>query len=413
MLRLEGVQLTDKLKIVWICHFTDSQVQSILKPWRKKAQFAPWITHTLRVFEDRDDLELHIVSPHEYISGVKEYEKSGVHYHFFNPYIPIWGRHWPGFFKWDVWTNYARNKRIVRRIVDSIKPDLIHLQGAENPYYSSTALQYLDRYPVVVNFQRFALDIIQNADDKSETRVRIEKKLWENARYFTVRTQVMESEFRKFRPDAKLYWVNYARAEMPKESPEKIYDLVFYARINKIKGIEDLLEAVALLKNSGTPYTACVMGPVSEQYLTYLKQKAGKLGIAKLISWKGQLPTQNQVHLEALKARICVLPTHKDVIPGTIIESMQLGLPVVSYKAGSIPELNEERENVLLSDIGDIEGIVKSIKRLLTDDDLYKTMSQRGIECIRERYSNQSVLKQHLDCYRDVIADFHKDKQQK
>ena len=402
--------MTDKLKIVWICHFTDPQVQSVLKPWRRKAQFAPWITHTLKVFEDRDDLELHIVSPHEYISGVKEYENSGVHYHFFNPYIPIWGRHWPGFFKWDVWTNYTMNKRVVQRIVRSINPDVIHLQGAENPYYSSTALQFLEVYPVVVNFQRFALDIIQNADEKSETREKIEKELWENARYFTIRTQVMQSEFGSFRPDAKLYWVNYAGAEMPTGSPEKNYDIVFFSRINKIKGIEDLLEAIALLSRGGHEFRACVIGPVSEQYLTFLKEKARKLGVQNLITWKGVLNSQRDVHIEAQKAKICVLPTHKDVIPGTIIESMQLGLPVVSYKAGSIPELNEERENVLLSDIGDIKGVADNILRLLTDEELYKTMSQRGIECIRERYSNQNVLQQHLDCYREVIADFQNSK---
>jgi len=220
----------------------------------------------------------------------------------------------------------------------------------------------------------------------------------------------MQSEFGSFRPDAKLYWVNYTCAEMPTGSPEKNYDIVFFSRINKIKGIEDLLEAIALLSRGGHEFRACVIGPVSEQYLTFLKEKARKLGVQNLITWKGVLNSQRDVHIEAQKAKICVLPTHKDVIPGTIIESMQLGLPVVSYKAGSIPELNEERENVLLSDIGDIEGVADNILRLLTDEELYKTMSQHGIECIRERYSNQNVLQQHLDCYREVIADFQNSK---
>jgi glycosyltransferase involved in cell wall biosynthesis len=409
LLRLEGVQLTDKLKIVWICHFTDSQVQSILKPWRKKAQFAPWITYTLRVFEDRNDLELHIVSPHEYISGVKEYEKSGVHYHFFNPCIPIWGRHWPGFFKWDVWTNYARNKRKVRRIVDSIKPEIIHLHGAENPYYSTTVLPLMGRYPIVVNIQRFD----KSSFAQNDTRSINEQSILTNARNISIRTKTMHNDISEYLPDSRLFWVKYSMPEYRPITVKKEYDVVFFAQVGKAKGIEDLLDAVAILKQHIKNLKMCVIGSVSKSYATYLQEKARTLGISDTIIWKGRLPELSDVHLEASKAKVSVLPTYNDIISGTIIESMQLGLPVVSYKTGSIPELNEDRENVLLSDKGDIDGLANNILRLLTDDELYKTMSRRGIECIRERYSNQNVLQQHLDCYREVIADFHRDKQQK
>jgi len=398
--------LTDKLKIVWICHFTDSQVQSVLKPWRRKAQFAPWITHTLKVFEDRDDLELHIVSPHEYISGVKEYEKSGVHYHFFNPYIPIWGRHWPGFFKWDVWTNYARNKRIVRRIVDSIKPDVIHLQGAENPYYSSTINQFFGNYSVVVNLQRINLPFLENGSKRAV----IEKRILLRSSSFTIRTKTMEKDIKTYRPDAKVFWVNYAMREYKPIASHKEYDIVYFARVSKEKGVEDLIQALGIVHSKFSKAKLCIIGGVSKRYKEHLLEMAKKLKVGNSVTWKGHLPTLADVHKEASKARISVLPTHNDTIPGTIIESMQLGLPVVSYKAGSIPELNEDRENALLSDIGDIEGVADNILRLLTDEELYKTMSQRGIECMRERYSNQNVLQQHLDCYREVIADFQNSK---
>jgi len=138
---------------------------------------------------------------------------------------------------------------------------------------------------------------------------------------------------------------------------------------------------------------------------------AEEKGVGDCIVWEGFLPSLNDVHNEAAKAKISILPTHWDIIPGTIIESMQLGLPVVSYKAGSIPELNEDRENVLLSEIGDIEGLANNIIRLLTDYDLYNTIRERGIECIKNRYNNENVFQQHLNCYRDVIEDFHQSKE--
>ena len=152
------------------------------------------------------------------------------------------------------------------------------------------------------------------------------------------------------------------------------------------------------------------MGSCSSAYKEYLLKMAEEKGVADCIIWKGFLPNLEEVHYEASKAQISILPTYRDIIPGTIIESMQLGLPVVSYKAGSIPELNEDRENVLLSEIGDIEGLANNIIRLLTDGELYHTMRERGIDCIKNRYNNKNVFQQHLDCYHQVIEDFRQSK---
>lgn len=400
--------MPDRMKIVWICHFTSSEVQGILRPWRKVSDFAPWISRTIEVFEVRDDLDLHIVSPHEYISGVKEFEMRGVCYHFFNPSIPFWGRHWPGFFRWDVWTNYAKNKRIVQRLVTSITPDVIHLQGAENPYYSATILNLLGREPIVVNLQRINLKAL----GYGSLRARIEHQILTQAENFTIRTKTMEHEIKQYRPDSKVFWVNYAMSAYKPILMAKEYDIVFFARVGKDKGIEDLIQALGMVHSKIPQAKLCIIGGVNKSYKEYLLRMAQVLGVGKSVTWKGYLPTLDDVHKEASKAKVSVLPTHNDIISGTIIESMQLGLPVVSYKTGSIPELNEDRENVLLSEKGDIEGLADNILKLLTDEELYKTMSQRGIECINERYSNQNVLQQHLDCYREVIADFHKDKQQ-
>ena len=129
----------------------------MLNPWRKVAEFAPWITNTIPLFENQKWIELHIVALYEYISGIKEFSINGVYYHFFNPYIPLCGRHWPWFFKWDYCTSFSKNKKIVRKIVDNINPDIIHLQSAENPYFLVTAFQFVDKLPFVVNLQRTSL----------------------------------------------------------------------------------------------------------------------------------------------------------------------------------------------------------------------------------------------------------------
>ncbi len=398
------------MKIVWICHFTNSKIQNILKPWRRVAEFAPWISDTIPIFENLKNIEFHLISPHEYIAGIKEFKINNVIYHFFNPYIPIYGRHWPWFFKWDYWTDFSKNKKIVRKLVDKINPDIIHLQGAENPYYSVTALQFIDKYPFVVNLQKTSFEQSYGHSQFDKKRAKIEMNILQKSKNVTVRTKSMIDDIRKINSSINIYWVNYAMSSLYPINIEKKYDIVFFARVSEDKGIFDILKALKIIKGTIKNISLCIIGSASKYVIEDIKRTATNLDISNNIVWIGYLPSLEEVHIEASKARISVLPTHWDVIPGTIIESMQLGLPVVSYKAGSIPELNEDRENVLLSEIGDIEGLAHNIIRLLTDDDLYNTMRERGIDCIKNKYNNKNVFQQHLDCYHQVIEDFRQSK---
>jgi glycosyltransferase involved in cell wall biosynthesis len=72
---------------------------------------------------------------------------------------------------------------------------------------------------------------------------------------------------------------------------------------------------------------------------------------------------------------------------------------------GSISELNQEEECVLLVEKGDVKGLAREVIRLLSNDDLYQTMRNRGVKCMQKRYQSRNVSKQHLDVYNEVIKD--------
>ena len=399
---------SNAIRVVWICHFTDLAIQKHLKPHRSVKEYAPWIINTLNKLDYPGKIEIHVIAPHQYIPWTRKFKVGNIRYFFYNPGIPLWGRHWPNFFRWDMFTNYAHHKRIVNRIVESINPDIIHLQGAENPYYSSTILQFITRYPVVINLQRMSLDFFFGNSKFGLRRALIENEILTRFSYFSVRTLQMQRDLLSINKVAKTYWVEYALPEIKPQTSEKKYDIVFFARISKDKGIEDLIHALPKVKQAIPQVTLCIMGGDPCPYTKFLQEMAESLDVDDRIVWMGRLSTQAEVHKLVSMARVCVLPTHYDTIPGTILESMQLGLPVVSYIAGSISELNSERENVLLVKIGDIQGLADNIIKLLTDKECYSVMSKRGIDLVEEMFGNANFLEQHLDCYNQVIEDFHK-----
>ncbi|MCB5224458.1 MAG: glycosyltransferase family 4 protein [Candidatus Cloacimonadaceae bacterium] len=395
------------MKIAWICHFSNAEVRKALKLSDQVHSFAPWITNTIKVFENNPEHELHVIAPHRFLKRSTSFETEGVHYHFFNPGIPFWGRQWPSFFRWDLWTGFKKNNKKVGNWVNAIKPDVIHLQGAENAYYSSSIFQFQGRYPIVVNLQRMDPSFYYDLSREAKTRRAVEEKILKNFPHFSIRTQTMEQDLLSVNPNAQTHWVRY-HIPQPRacETCPKQYDLVFFARVSPSKGIEDLLRAAGTLTGEIPGLSLCIIGGVSSSYREYLNEMAAPSGLR--LVWKGLLPEIDDVHKEACKARVSVLPTHQDIIPGTIVESMQLGIPVVSYKVGSIPELNAENESLLLVEKGDIQGLAVQIKKLLTDEEYAAQLAQQAQRTINKFIVSEDVLGQHIACYTCVMEDFHK-----
>jgi len=404
----------DKLKVIWICHFSNSEIQEKLKPFKRINEFAPWITSLIKVIEEEENIELNVISPHEYISGYKKFTLRGIIYHFFNAHIPIWGRHWPGFLKIDDWTNYLFNKIIVHRIVNKIKPDIIHLHGAENAYYSSTINQFKDKYPILITLQGFLHKVIdQNSSIQLKKRARCEFKIYKSFMHFGIRSVEMGKVIQSLNPNAILHWHGYGikiSSPVIKTNILKKYDLVYFARITKIKGIEDFLKVVSLLKQEINNISAIIIGPSSPDYLLYLKNLASNLFITENIKWIGFLPTQLEVHKAALQARISVLPVKYDMIPGTIVESMYLKIPVVTYNVGSIPEVNAKEKVIMVVEKDDIRGMVDAIKSLLYDENLYHSLANKAYQRIIEMIDYDNVKNDLLQAYNSVIDDYKNNK---
>lgn len=398
------------IKVAWICHFSNKEVQDILKPSRRINEMAPWIPALAEKFEEQKNIELHIISPHEYIINYKYFIIRGIHYHFFNPHIPLWGRHWPGFFKFDFITNFFINKLIVKRIINRIRPDIINLHGAENAYYSSTIFQFKNKFPILITIQGFLFKIsADNNDFQTRKRINCEIDIYKNFIHFGIRTITMGNEIKQLNFDASLHWHSYVvKISTPLEqiNTSKRYDVVYFARISKSKGIEDLLHSISMIKKTRNDISVLIIGSASSNYLSDLKKLSHKLGIENNLHWAGFLPSQEEVHKAASEARISVLPAYYDIISGTIIESMLLKIPVIAYNVGSIHEVNAKEEILFLIEKNNIQGIADTILQLLNDDKLCKNRSEKGYYRALEILNDDKVISDLLKCYDDVICAF-------
>ena len=393
-----------KMRVAWICHFSNHEVQSILHPNFYEGEFAPWITNLAKLFENDSEIELHILSPDNQLSGYKHFTLNNIHYHFFNPHVILFGKSL-GKFHMNYRTNFIYLKFVIGRIINHIKPDIIHLHGAEVDH-SSSIFQFRNKYPILITIQGFASHATRRDNYFIKYRINIEKKIFRRFYHFGYRTQTMGRDIKKYSPQSVLHWHHYPIPPIKIERVEKEFDLVFFARVTKDKGIEDLLECLSLIKKTIPEISLCIIGGTNNTYLQHLAKIANNLNISNNIKWIGFVQNHLEMFKIAESARISVLPTHHDIISGTIIESMFLKLPVVAYNVGSIHEINETGEFVHLIEKGDIMAMANKIISLLNNPQKLSEIGEMAYNRVLEMFDNKQIHSDVTNAYKQVIEDY-------
>jgi glycosyltransferase involved in cell wall biosynthesis len=398
-----------KLRIVLICHFMNKTIQQLLGMDGNEKELAPWIGLEIEEIKKRDDIELHLISPFVNIIKSQSFIDGNVNYHCIKIGVPFMRRYWPSSLPLNEWTNFFVFNFQVRRLINSIKPDLINLSGAENAYYSSSILG-IKGYPVIVTIQGFVS--LNNTgvvtDPVIKNRIRVEAKIMSELKYFGIEASFMESYIRKYNKEAKMFWYHFLFAKTAVlESVPKEFDVVFFARITKMKGIEDLIKAVSIARDRKPDIKLCIIGHTYGNELTELKNLISSLNLDENIVFKGFIPTQREMHMEVVKSRISVLPTYNDTIPGTIVESMLLGLPMISYETGGIPDLNKDGENLILVEQGNVAKLADAIVDLLGDTKKQEEIAVRARNYALFEFDNTRSVDLKIKAFREVIQDYH------
>ena len=191
--------------------------------------------------------------------------------------------------------------------------------------------------------------------------------------------------------------------EKPKE-----YDFVFFAaNIIQKKGIEDAIEALSLVKKEKSNITLNVLGFCAPDYKNVLEEKILALGLSENVIFNDYLPLHEDVLQQVKKSRFALLPNKLDVISGTIIESILLDLPVVTYKTTGSPFLNKNGEAILLAEIGNIKTLASNMLKLLDIPELASKLKNNAKAFVEKEFDNTISAKRLVSNYKAVIDHYY------
>lgn len=153
------------------------------------------------------------------------------------------------------------------------------------------------------------------------------------------------------------------------------------ARINEDKGILTAIEAAAILKEKHYDFKWMIVGPIfQDNYSSNCINRINELDLSENVFLLGK---KKNPYPYIDEANIYVCPSRFEALPGTIIEALILGKPIISTKTIGAKDLIISGTNGLLCDF-DPESIATTIIELYNKQDLQSCISCGAKETAKE-----------------------------
>lgn len=178
--------------------------------------------------------------------------------------------------------------------------------------------------------------------------------------------------------------------------------LLFIGRVEALKGVPELIQALAAAHERGACWQL-VLGGIGDIEAT--QQAASNLGLpdgaVRCIGWVDQ--QQKDTLLRRCSA--LVLPSHIENMPVVILEAFAYARPVVATRVGGIPDMIEDGLHGLLVHPRDVGNLSDALVRLWTlGSERRAAMGRAGRKQVELHYSLDVVLRTLDEVYADCAA---------
>jgi glycosyltransferase involved in cell wall biosynthesis len=169
--------------------------------------------------------------------------------------------------------------------------------------------------------------------------------------------------------------------------------LLILAEFNPGKRHRDALHAFARLTERRAHMAFAGHGPL----MAALQRLSGELGIADRVHFLGP---RYDVPALTLASTATLLPSEREGLPRSVIESMSLGVPVIGTAIRGIQDLLGDGRGFLV-EVGDIEGLTRAMNLAITADNLARSRAALARRHVAQ-YDIKNLLRLHEQFYGEL-----------
>lgn len=273
---------------------------------------------------------------------------------------------------------------IVQKIASKYKVHyIVQAHGSVLPFFQKIFLKKLFDYKWGYNILNNSTKVVActNEESKQYMKMNVKKNqiaVIPNAIDFTQFGKISKGVFRK---------------KYSIDQSEKI--ILYLGRINKIKGIDLLIDSFRKLNIDTNQFKLVLIGP-DDGFLNDIKTQIEAIG--ENIIYLGPL-YGNEKYEAYADADVYVLPSVYDNFPITVLESLASATPVIVTNRCGIVDL--VKKVGIVADYDPI-SLSEAIINILSDEKLRFTLGEKSRNFIKKNFTFEIIGKQFEDLYNDI-----------
>ncbi|MCO5259132.1 MAG: glycosyltransferase [Crocinitomicaceae bacterium] len=163
--------------------------------------------------------------------------------------------------------------------------------------------------------------------------------------------------------------------------------VLYTGRIEKAKGLTELVEVIALLTQEKQDVCLNIVGWETSQLKPFeaeLKQLATQLNIEDKLIFHGKKTVGEELNSFYRNADIYVIPSYHEGFPRTIWEAMANSLPVIATNVGGIPNYLNNKQHALIVPPKDVLALKNAIQELIDNKELREDIMKNAYTLAQE-----------------------------
>jgi len=174
--------------------------------------------------------------------------------------------------------------------------------------------------------------------------------------------------------------------------------ILYLGRLEKIKGLDILIEAFALLCRDHQDLHLVLVGP-DNGFERQAKRRVEECGISQQVIFTGGLYEKDKVSAY-VDSDVYILPSYSEGLPMTVLEACALGKPVIITERCNLPEISEYQAGIIIKP--EVNDIQKAILTLIDDPEKLQIMGENGQRLIKDKFTWDVIVPELEEIYREV-----------
>lgn len=173
--------------------------------------------------------------------------------------------------------------------------------------------------------------------------------------------------------------------------------IVFLGELRALKGIDVLIDAIAILRRDGRPLTATIVGDGPDA--CSLRTRVDRLGLRNLVHFEKPMPTRAALAL----GRIIVMPSRAESLPYVVLEAAAAGKLLIVTKVGGIPEVYGPLSDALVPP-DNADALAQAIAKTIDNPEVANQTAQALRERVAASFSVDAMVETVLASYQRALG---------